>query len=147
MTLNDLIYMTRQYCRDTNSYVFSDTQIKLFLNQGIHRLRQYKAFIGMKELVNLADVPNILPEQYHYMLALFSASRCYDIDERFYEGVEKRNEFESLLDDLIAEIQSGNLLLTDVDEDGNVVPVEDGTNYIEYIKDEYFKPRDSELDD
>lgn len=139
--------MTRQYCRDTNSYVFTDTQIKMFLNQGIQRIRQYKAFSGMKELKELTDVPNILPEQYHYMLALFSASRLYDIDERFYEGVEKRNEFETLFDDLIAELQSGNLELTDVDADGNVVPVEDGAIYIDYIKDEYFDYRDSELDE
>ena len=86
--------MTRLYCRDNNSYVFTDVQIKLFLNQAIDRIKQYKVFLGMKKLVNPYDVPNLLPEEYHYMLALFAASRCYDMDERFYEGIEKRNEFE-----------------------------------------------------
>lgn len=136
MKLRDLVYMTRQYCRDNNNYVFTDTQIKLFLNQAIDRIKQYKVFKGMKHLELDEDEPLLLPEEYHYMLALFSASRCYDIDERFYEGVEKRNEFESLLEELISEIQSGNLEITD--GDGNVV--EDGSIYIDYIKDEYYKP-------
>lgn len=130
--------MTRLYCRDNNSYVFTDVQIKLFLNQAIDRIKQYKVFLGMKKLVNPDDVPNLLPEEYHYMLALFAASRCYDMDERFYEGVEKRNEFESLLDSLIADIQAGNIIITDTDDEGNPVIVEDGTIYIDYVKDEYF---------
>ena len=141
MTFNDLIYMTRLYCRDNNSYVFTDVQIKLFLNQAIDRIKQYKVFLGMKKLVNPDDVPNLLPEEYHYMLALFAASRCYDMDERFYEGVEKRNEFESLLDSLIADIQAGNIIITDTDGEGNPVIVEDGTIYIDYVKDEYFSSK------
>lgn len=138
MNFTDLIYMTRQYCRDNNSYVFTDVQIKMFLNQAIDRIKQYKVFLGMKKLIHPEDVPNLLPEQYHYMLALFAASRCFDMDERFYEGVEKRNEFESLFENLIADIQAGNIEIVDTDEDGNEVVVEDGTTYIEYIKDEYF---------
>ena len=133
--------MTRLYCRDNNSYVFTDVQIKLFLNQAIDRIKQYKVFLGMKKLVNPDDVPNLLPEEYHYMLALFAASRCYDMDERFYEGVEKRNEFESLLDSLIADIQAGNIIITDTDDEGNPVIVEDGTIYIDYVKDEYFSSK------
>ena len=133
--------MTRLYCRENNSYVFTDVQIKLFLNQAIDRIKQYKVFLGMKKLVNPDDVPNLLPEEYHYMLALFAASRCYDMDERFYEGVEKRNEFESLLDSLIADIQAGNIIITDTDDEGNPVIVEDGTIYIDYVKDEYFSSK------
>ena len=141
MTFNDLIYKTSLYCRDNTSYVFTDVQIKLFLNQAIDRIKQYKVFLGMKKLVNPDDVPNLLPEEYHYMLALFAASRCYDMDERFYEGVEKRNEFESLLDSLIADIQAGNIIITDTDDEGNPVIVEDGTIYIDYVKDEYFSSK------
>ena len=69
------------------------------------------------------------------MLAIFAASRCYDIDERFYEGVEKRNEFESLLDDLLAEIHAGNIVI--YDEEGNII--EDTANYMDVVTDVYFK--------
>lgn len=93
----------------------------------------------MPHLESDEDSVKLLPEPYHYMLALFAASRCYDMDERFYEGVEKRNEFEGLLEELISEIQCGNLEITD--DEGNII--EDGTTYIDYIKDEYFEPEES----
>lgn len=134
VTLYKLREMTHIYARDTNNYVFSDIHIDMFINQAIDRLRQYKVFQGMSYLEYSDDEPILLPSQYHYLLALFAASRCFDIDERFYEGVEKRNEFESLLDDLIADIQAGNIVITD--KDGNTV--EDGSCYTEYVVDAYF---------
>ncbi|MBQ8002526.1 MAG: hypothetical protein IJ297_03695, partial [Clostridia bacterium] len=73
MTFSELMQMTRMYTRDTNSYVFTESQIKLFINQAIDRIKHYnKAFSGMKKLVNVGDVPNILPEEYHYLLAIFA---------------------------------------------------------------------------
>ena len=143
MTLHKLRELTHIYTRDTNSYVFSDNTIDIFLNQAIDRLRQYKIFEGMSYLEYSDDEPSLLPSQYHYLLALFAASRCFDIDERFYEGVEKRNEFESLLDDLIADVQAGNIVITD--SEGN--NVEDGTNYIEYVTDAYFDVKHEEVGD
>ena len=74
------------------------------------------------------------------MLALFAASRCYDMDERFYEGTEKRNEFEQLLETLIGEIQAGNITVTD----GLGNAVEDGTNVTDYVRDVYFKKGDED---
>jgi len=141
--LSDIVHMTRLYARDNNSYVFSDGMIKLFINQAIDRIKHYKVFLDMPYLSDSTDEPVYLPPQYHYMLALFAASRCFDHDERHYEGVEKRNEFEQLLADMIAEIQCGNLTITDAE--GN--PVEDGSTYIEYVKDEYFDFTDREVDD
>lgn len=134
MNLLELREMTHIYTRDTNNYVFPDNYIDMFLNQAIDRLRQYKVFREMPYLKYSDDEVSFLPSQYHYILALFAASRCFDVDERFYEGVEKRNEFESLLDDLIADIQAGNITITD--NDGNIV--DDETNYIEYVTDAYF---------
>lgn len=143
MTLHKLREMTHIFARDTNNYVFTDTYIDMFLNQAIDRLRQYKVFEGMSYLEYSDDEVTLLPSQYHYMLALFAASRCFDIDERFYEGVEKRNEFESLLDDLIADVQAGNIVITD--SEGN--NVKDGTNYIEYVTDAYFTKPHTEVGD
>lgn len=134
MTLLSLREMTHIYARDTNGYVFPEDYIDLFINQAIDRLRQYPVFREMTYLESSKDEPAILPPQYHYMLALFAASRCFDIDERFYEGVEKRNEFEELLVNLLADIHSGTLDITDVDGD----IIEDDTCCIEYVTDVYF---------
>lgn len=134
MTLSKLREMTHIYARDTNSYVFPEDYIDMFINQAIDRLRQYPAFRSMNYLSASSDEVDVLPSQYHYMLALFAASRCFDIDERFYEGVEKRNEFEDLLDSLLAEIQSGNLDLMNSEDE----LIEDDANYTEYVTDIYF---------
>lgn len=142
MVLTDLILMTRVYCRDNNTHMFTDDNIKMFLNQGIDRLRQYKVFDKMSYLENNDDVVNFLPSQYHYLLALFASSRCYDTDERFYEGIEKRNEFESAFSDLINEIENNNVIITD--DDG--ATVDDKPNYIDYVVDKYFNVGDEEND-
>ena len=140
MTLAKLREMTHIYARDTNGYMFLDGDIDMFINQAIDVIRQYPLFRSMKYLDDSSDEPNLLPPYYHYMLALFAASRCFDMDERFYEGVEKRNEFESLLDDLIAEVQSGNILITDTD--CNIL--DDPTNYTEAVVDVYFNGGDED---
>lgn len=134
MTLQELRDMTRAYARDTNSFMFTDAMIDMFINQAIDRLKHEAVFKGMKRLRDSIDTPILLPEEYHYMLALFSASRCLEFDERFYEGVERRNEFESLFTSLMSEIEAGNLVITDVD--GNVV--DNTACYIDYVVDEYF---------
>lgn len=133
----ELVEMTRFYTRDTNSLVFTDSEIHTFLNQAIDRLKQYKIFRDMPYLIQDDQEVTVIPAHYHYMLALFSASRCYDKDERFYEGTEKRNEFESLLDELIAEVQSGNTKLSDSSGENLV----DYTRYRDHVVDVYFKPR------
>lgn len=136
MTLNDLIKMTRTYCRDNNSYVFTEANIKMFINQAIDRIRQYKIFGDMPYLNTKTDEVTFIPEQYQYLLALFAAHRCYDTDERFYEGIEKRNEFEQAFSDLINEIEAGNVTITDAE--GETLSDDDLPNYIEYVKNEYF---------
>lgn len=138
MNLTDLIHRTRLYCRDNNSYVFTDTEIKLFINEGIDLLRQYNAFRQMKYLNNNSDEPIILPDYYHYILALYASSRCFDKDERFYEGTEKRNEFETKFNDLVSDVESGNIKLTYIDENEEVIEVENDYCPIDYITDEYY---------
>lgn len=143
MQLIDLIYKTRLYARDNNSYMFSDTMIKTFINEGIDRVAQYKVFSKTPHLEDRTDELKCIPGPYHYMLALFAASRCFDTDERFYEGTEKRNEFESLLNDLLSEIQAGNLTIVD----GNGNDVEDGSVYTDHVRDVYFNTHGDGNDD
>lgn len=126
--------MTRVYARDNNSYMFKDVVIKMFINQAIDRIKQYAVFKNMTKLIANADEVKYLPDSYHYILALFAASRCYDTDERFYEGTEKRNEFEFYLDNLIADIETGNIIILDA----NGVAVTEQNNCIDFVTDVYF---------
>ena len=137
MTFKELIDMTRFYTRDSNGFMFSDTNIKLFINQGIDRIKQFKLFSGLSHLDSLGDIPQILPQEYHYMLALFSASRLFDNDERFYEATQKRNEFEQLFEEMISEINAGNIIIKDANGD-NLDTLDDGETHVEYVKDEYY---------
>ena len=135
MTLTELIGMTRVYARDNNSFMFTDANITMFLNQAIDRLMQYPIFKNMPYLS--IEEPNVyfLPKQYHYILALFASARCFDTDERFYEGTEKRNEFEQFLDNMIAEIESGNLIIYGID---GITAIENTANYMDYVTDTYY---------
>ena len=134
MVLTDLINMTRIYARDNNAFMFTDTNIIMFLNQAIDRLAQYPIFTNMPYVS--VDSPTVyyLPKAYHYILALFAAARCYDTDERFYEGTEKRNEFEHFLDNLIADIETGNIVIYD---ENNIV-VKNTNICTDAVKDVYF---------
>lgn len=135
MTFQELINLTKVYTRDTDSRIFTDADIRMFINQGIDRIKQYNVFESMEYLSNLSDTPKLLPSMYHYILALFSASRLFDTDERFYEGTEKRNEFEQVFADVVDRIENGSLIITD--ESGSVI--DNTTNVIDHVVDVYFK--------
>lgn len=138
MNLKELITLTKLYVRDKNGYMFTDEECKLFINQGIDRLNQYPLFKDIKHLDAPEAIPVILPTQYHYILALFSSSRLYDIDERFHEGTQKRNEFEQALLDLISQVEEGMIDL--LDGEGNVINTEDAFPWFQdYVVDEYYK--------
>lgn len=147
MNLLDLRNMTRTMARDSNGYMFLAYMVDDYINQGIDRLRQTVLFRNMEHLEADEDVPDLLPSQYHYLLAIFAASRCLEFDERHYEAIDRRNEFENLLAELLSEVESGNLVIHDNSrDDGKQEALNNGT-YIDYIKDEYFDclPRDSEV--
>ena len=144
MTLKDIIHLTRVYCRDTNSKVFLEADIVLFINEAIDRMKQYKVFESLEHLVHPTDELAVIPAHYQYLIPLYAAFRCLETDERFYEATEKRNEFETVFLDLINEIESGNLVVTN--SEGEVIT--DLPNYVEYVTDAYFKPKKrGDLDD
>ena len=117
----------------------------IYVNEGIDRLRQWKPLSGMKYLKASNDEPIILPSQYHYLLALWISSRCFDYDERFYEATEKRNEFENAFAQFRADVETGTIALYHA----NGTPIDlssEGECVIDYVKDEYFKNFDLEAD-
>ena len=137
MDLRNLISLTKLYVRDKNGYMFTSDECKLFINQAIDRLLQHPLFKGMIHLDIPEDVPIILPPQYHYILALFAASRLYDIDERFFEGTQKRNEFEQIFNDLVTQVEEGSVQLTD--GEGNPIELSETYSWFQdYVVDEYY---------
>ena len=101
-------------------------------------MRQYKPLSGMRHLSNQNDEPIILPDSWHYLLALWVSSRCFDFDERFYEATEKRDEFENAFAQFRADVECGTITL--VDGDGNPIDLStDGECIIDHVKDVYFK--------
>lgn len=138
MTLSDILELSKFHTRDTDSALFNNSMYKVYANECIDRLRQWRPLRGMKHLEYQEDEPIILPDEFHYLLALWISSRCFDFDERFYEATEKRDEFENIFAQLRADVECGTITLYDAD--GNPIDVSsDGDNVIDYVKDVYFK--------
>lgn len=134
MNLQELRDRSRQYLRDTREKRFSDEELDSYLNEGVDRLRSYSALRDMPYLSEGVDV-EVLPYEYHYILALYASARCFGVDNDFYQKQEKRNEFENMMMELIAKLESGE--------------VEIGTVFVgnEYVIDSYHGRASSDEDD
>ena len=146
MTLAELLKLSRLHTRDLDSALFANSTCIVFINEGIDRLRQWKPLKSMSYLKFPNDVPTVLPSEYHYLLALWCSSRCFDYDERFYEATEKRDEFENAFAQLRADVECGTIVL--LDSDGNPIDLSsNGDCVIDYVKDVYFDttPKDEEV--
>ena len=113
-----------------------------FLNEGVDRFSTIPELKDITYLVNDEDVVNYLPTNQHYLLAVFASARCFEIDERFFQGTQKMNEFESKLEDLEIAIKGGEVSI--VDEAGDVIQ---GDILIDYVSDVYHKKNYVDLDD
>lgn len=134
MTLNDIVTRVRSYTRDTTGTLFSFSDVRDFANEAIDRLRQITSLRGMSYLEDEEDVPNLLPPQYHYVLAVYSASRCYTQDEQHYLAQTFSSEFEGLYALLELGIKEGTIKITD--DSGNVISDD---NTLDSVVDVYFK--------
>lgn len=136
-----LMRRIRSYTRDLNGTIFRNIDVVDFINEGVDRIKErVPQLISIPELVADDSVPLPLPAQYHALLAIYGASRCFGQDERHYQASTMMNEFETKLEEMIASINGGEVII--VDGDGN--PIE-GINAIDYVKVEYFaQPYDEE---
>ena len=137
MNLKDLISRVRQYTRDTTGSLFTQEDIIAFINEGIDRTRRYKHFKNMTHLENLSDEPKYLPSEYHHLLALYGASRCFTQDEQHYQAEQFMSEFENKVFQLERDIASGVIEIKDAN--GNAII---DTSRVDYILEEYFEKRD-----
>lgn len=135
MTFSEINAYARQLLRDANRTIFQESEINRTINEGINRCRQIKELSLMKKLESSDEEPLFLPDPYHELLALFSASRCFFVDEQFQQSTILMNEFESKLFDLKSAIENGDITITD--PDGN--EIDTGETTIDYVVDDYFR--------
>lgn len=119
MTLKDLIDRIRAYTNDSTGSLFTQENIIAFINEGIDRTRRFKVFRGMKHLTSLSDEPIYLPSQYHHLLALYGASRCFSQDEQVYVAEQFMNEYEYKMSEVELLINSGELSIEGVNKDNS----------------------------
>ena len=119
MTLKELIDRIRAYTNDSTGSLFTQENIIAFINEGIDRTRRFKVFRDMKHLTSLSDEPIYLPSQYHHLLALYGASRCFSQDEQVYVAEQFMNEYEYKMSEVELLINSGELSIEGVNKDNS----------------------------
>lgn len=123
MTLNELVSRVRSYTRDTTGTLFTLSDVKNFINEGIDKLRQIKVLEGMEYLESDTDIPDYLPSQYHYSLAVYSASRCFSQDEQHYLAQTFMEEFLGLYSLIELGIKEGTIVI--IGSDGEQINSDD----------------------
>ena len=119
MTLSDLITRVRSYTRDTTGTLFTASDVRDFINEAIDKLRQIKELENIKHLSNDSDVIILLPSQYHYMTAVYGASRCFSQDEQHYQAQTYMDEFMGLFSLVELGIKEGTIFI--YDENGQII--------------------------
>ena len=134
MTLNELVSRVRSYTRDTTGTLFTLSDVKNFINEGIDKLRQIKVLEGMEYLESDTDIPDYLPSQYHYSLAVYSASRCFSQDEQHYLAQTFMEEFLGLYSLIELGIKEGTIVI--IGSDGEQINSDDE---LDGVVDVYFR--------
>lgn len=119
MTLKNLIDRVRQYTRDTTGSLFTQDDVIAFINEGIDRTRRYKHFKSMEHLSSLSDEPKHLPNEYHHLLAIYAASRCFTQDEQHAIAQQFMNEYEFKTQEVELLINEGELEIEGYDDSNN----------------------------
>lgn len=133
----ELIKRVRQYTRDFSGMTFTDDDVLAFINEGIDRIAEIMPeFAPMAYLSDINQEPTYLPKQYHHLLSVYSASRCFFQDERHYQHSNLMNEFETKLADVQAKIENGEIVIKD--PDGNIVDF--GAGDTDYVVNNYYEP-------
>lgn len=110
----ELIQRVRALTRDFSSSIFREQDIIDFINEGINRFKQVIPELkSIPKLLQKDQEPFPIPEHYHHLLAVYSASRCFGQDERHYQATTLMNEFEVKLDELKQAIENGDVVLKD----------------------------------
>lgn len=137
MTFKEIQEYARQLLRDVNRTIFQEIEITRTINEGVDRMRSVPELRAMRKLTSPDEEPILVPEEFHHLLSLYSASRCFFQDEQFTQSATLMNEFESKFFELKDAIQNGDIVI----KDENSEAVETGENQIDAVKNVYFKTR------
>ena len=137
MTFKELIDRVHNYTNDTTGTLFPSTIVKGFINEAIDRLKQIKELEGMAYLSSDNDTPILLPNYYHYMLAVYGASRCFSQDEQHYQAQTYMDEFSNLKTILELGIKDGSIVIVN-----NLGETISDVYEFDYVVDVYFKRSD-----
>lgn len=108
----ELMGRVRSLTRDLSNAIFREIDVVDYINEGIDRLKQLiPEFTAMDKLSSNTSEPTMLPTQYHHVLALYSASRCFAQDERAYQASTLMNEFELKIEEMRHSIEDGRIKL------------------------------------
>ncbi len=146
MNRNDLMLRVRSLTRDLSNAIFREIDIVDYINEGINRMKQVVPELkGMVPLLSNSETPILLPDAYHHLIALYSASRCFGQDERHYQATNFMNEFETKMDELKASIENGQVMIVDPVTN---LPVDVGTLGIDFVKtDNYYESKNGLVDE
>lgn len=135
MNRTQLITRVRAFTRDFSNSIFREVDIIDFINEGIDRFKEVVPELSdMNHLTENAHFPLYLPKQYHVLLAIYSAARCFGQDERHYQATTFMNEFETKLEELRNKIENGDIVI--IDDQGETISAFATTDY---VRDVYFK--------
>lgn len=135
MNRTDLALRVRSMTRDFTGSVFRDSDVNMYLNEGIDRFKQViPEMETMKHLNASDDIPAMIPNQYQHLLALYSTSRCFFQDDRHYQSGTYMNEFEAKLQEFQQKVESGDIEIIDP-ETGEPILADSND---EYVRDNYF---------
>lgn len=129
MNLRELKDRIKSLTRDFDGVIFRDADLNMYINESIGRFQQVIPELkGMRKMRAAEEVPILLPEPYHHLIAIYGASRCFYQDERHYQASNLMNEFEEKLSEMKYMIESGDLDI--IDEEGNVVVIEKRMDHV-----------------
>jgi C4-type Zn-finger protein len=98
--------------RDTAGKRFDEPTLEGFLEEAVDRVRTYSVFESMPYADDVLEV-SYLPLKYHYLLAVYASSRLFELDNDYYQAVQRMNEFEHKFSELIDLIESGEVVIKD----------------------------------
>jgi len=132
----DLIARVRANTRDFSNSIFREQDIIDYINEGVMRFKQIIPELnGLSDLLVQSQEPNLIPKEYHHLIALYASSRCFSQDERYYQATTLMNEFEVKLGEFKDKVESGEVVITDPIT-GVAVTLTD--NPIDYVDVSYF---------
>lgn len=132
----EIVRRAASLLRDESNTIYTKSFLNEMINEGIDRFRQLiNELKNMPYILNDTDIPQLLPSEYHHLLAIYSMARCYETDERHYEANKYMNEFEVKVADLNNAIAEGKVVITDPNT-GLPVVVDIP---LDFVKNMYFK--------